>query len=141
MKTATWPADVAEMLSQLTGESDVRQWAITEEAFSGLVNRLGTLQASIRSSREQSKAQGEGEGEVKRRYRVEGTEAVIQISGILLRSAPTWLRAWVDATGYDEIVAQIEEANADESIERIRLEIDSPGGVVPGIEEAAVAIR
>jgi len=45
-----------------------------------------------------------------------------------------------DATGYDEITGQIEEAVADERVSAIELIVSSPGGMVAGVEGAASAI-
>jgi len=76
-----------------------------------------------------------------RSYSVIGGRAVINISGVLLKTVPGWLRFWgIEATGYDEINAQIGQAIADESITGIHLRIDSPGGIIDGLAETADAI-
>ncbi len=42
---------------------------------------------------------------------------------------------------YDEIIRDVELAVADETIERIMLDIDSPGGMVAGCDDCATALR
>jgi len=67
--------------------------------------------------------------------------AVVAIRGVLLASVPAWVRQeGFEATGYDEIVADVAAALADDRTRRIRLEVDSPGGEVAGSLEAADAI-
>ena len=67
--------------------------------------------------------------------------ARIKISGVLLKTVPGWVRLWgINATGYDEIIGQIEEAVNDDSVSRIELAVSSPGGVVSGVESAGDAI-
>jgi len=67
--------------------------------------------------------------------------AKIKISGVLLKSVPGWFRLWgINATGYDEIAEQIEEAIDDSKISAIELVVSSPGGMVAGVTEAADAI-
>lgn len=75
-------------------------------------------------------------------WRREGQTAVIAVSGVLLRSVPSWMRLFgYDATGYDQIATALGEAMADTGIETIRLAINSPGGQVSGNQELADAIR
>jgi ClpP class serine protease len=67
---------------------------------------------------------------------IKGT-AVIPISGVLLKTVPGWLRFFgIEATGYDEIRSQIKQALEDEKVEKIHLQVDSPGGEVAGQVEA-----
>ena len=76
-----------------------------------------------------------------RTYSVIGGRAVINISGVLLKTVPGWLRFWgIEATGYDEIQAQIGQALADESIQGIHLQVSSPGGIIDGLVDTADAI-
>lgn len=68
-------------------------------------------------------------------------EAVVQVRGILLKAAPAWLSFFsLAATEYSAIVSQVAEAVARSDVERIRLQVDSPGGEVAGQVEAAEAI-
>jgi len=76
-----------------------------------------------------------------RSYSVIGGRAVINISGVLLKTVPGWLRFWgIEATGYDEIQAQIGQAMADDSIQGIHLQVSSPGGIIDGLAATADAI-
>lgn len=69
--------------------------------------------------------------------------AQIFISGALLKStddAVLYRRFGIEATSYAEIRGALAEAAADPSIARVALVIDSPGGQVSGIHDAADAI-
>lgn len=66
--------------------------------------------------------------------------AVIPVTGILKDSADIYDLLFGGATLYSDIIEAIEKANDDESVERIELHIDSPGGTVAGVEDAAIAI-
>lgn len=73
---------------------------------------------------------------------VVGETAIIPISGVLLKTVPGWLRYFgIDATGYDEIQQQIEQAVAKRDVKRIHLRIASPGGVISGVDETGDMIR
>lgn len=68
-------------------------------------------------------------------------EAIIKISGVLMKSVPSIFKWFeIDATGYDDIVSQIDAAVLDSKIKTITLNITSPGGTVAGVQEAAQAI-
>lgn len=72
---------------------------------------------------------------------VTGGIARIPITGYLLNKVPGWLRAWgIEATGYDEIAAQIKIAVDRKDVTGIELVVDSPGGMVAGVIGAADAI-
>ena len=77
----------------------------------------------------------------KKKLQVVGGTARINISGVLLKSVPGWMRLWgYDVTGYDEITEQIAEAVAEKTVTAIELAVSSPGGMVAGVEGAASAI-
>jgi signal peptide peptidase SppA len=65
--------------------------------------------------------------------------AVIDIEGMLIRSAPDWASEFGVAS-MEGIAARIREAAANEDVHGIFLNIDSPGGSVNGTEELAAAI-
>jgi signal peptide peptidase SppA len=68
--------------------------------------------------------------------------AVIPISGVLLKKVPDWFSLFgIEASAYSQITEQIGQAAAAREVNSIRLEIDSPGGTVAGVLEAAQAIR
>lgn len=67
--------------------------------------------------------------------------AIINISGVLLKTVPDWVRFWgIEATGYDEIRAQLGQALAEDSIKSINLQVSSPGGIIDGLDDTADAI-
>ena len=72
----------------------------------------------------------------------QGSKALIPISGILMKSVPSWMR-WFGfaATGYNDIRSMVSEAAQDDTITSIDLIISSPGGQVAGILDAVTAIK
>jgi protease IV len=77
----------------------------------------------------------------KPQMRIEGTTAIIPISGVLLKEVEDWMRFYgFDVTGYDEIRTMVAAAVAHPSVTAITLAVDSPGGQVAGGIEAAVTI-
>jgi len=71
-------------------------------------------------------------------YKVTNGIAKIPIKGVLLKHVPTWFAIFgIEATGYDEIRSNIEKALTDKSVNSIELIIESPGGMVAGVTEAA----
>jgi len=67
--------------------------------------------------------------------------AEIPVKGVLLKNVPAWL-SWfgINATGYDEIREDVQAALDDKAVRSIRLKVESPGGQVSGVMEAAEAI-
>ena len=72
---------------------------------------------------------------------VSGGVAVIPINGILMATVPRWF-SWfgIEATAYGDIIAQVKAAVVSADVERIHLQINSPGGTVAGVHEASQAI-
>lgn len=67
--------------------------------------------------------------------------ATIPITGTLMKAVPKILRWFgIDATSYKDLQEDLAKANADPVVQAIRLLIDSPGGQVAGVKEAADAI-
>lgn len=67
--------------------------------------------------------------------------AKIDVSGVLMKSVPGWLRLFgVEATGYSDVADYVKEAANDTSVKEIHLMVNSPGGTVEGTAEAADAI-
>ena len=80
------------------------------------------------------------EGRTEGRYRTEAGTAIVPISGVLInRSEYFGEGAW--ATSYPMLSKQLALAAADPQVHRIALAIDSPGGMVSGILQAADSIR
>ena len=67
--------------------------------------------------------------------------AVISIDGALGHRLDTFAKACMGAVDYRDITAAIDKANADADVDAIILEINSPGGMVTGLQETAEAIR
>ncbi len=76
-------------------------------------------------------------------YQVVGSTAVIKVWGLLDRTDPTrmtWDGPVRIGTGYERIQRTMTAAAADEKVQSIALLINSPGGFVRGIQEAASSI-
>lgn len=72
----------------------------------------------------------------------QGATAVISIRGMLLESIPSFF-AWmgIAATAYADIIGQARAAAADPDVKEIILDVNSPGGSVSGMTDAADAIK
>ena len=75
-------------------------------------------------------------------YYAEGSTAVIPIEGLLTKEPDFFAEIFYGAnTSYSSIQASILEANTDPSVNKIRLDIDSPGGEVNGLFETIDALQ
>lgn len=109
-------------------------WVIRQDRLEAFLNRT--------QEREAPQARAEGPFPRPNPMKVEGKAATISISGVLLKSIPQWVRYYdIDATGYDEIREDVAAALANPDVKEIRLLVDSPGGQLSGITEAAAAIK
>lgn len=110
-------------------------WAMEKTALESLINSLPQL----------AELKGNPNIEIqtaKPNYVNKNGEAVIKISGVLLKSVPSYFKWFgIDATSYDDVIEQVSTAVADPKIKTITLNISSPGGTVAGVDEAAMAIR
>lgn len=98
-------------------------------SLAGAKDSPAALQTSLQ---EQFAASGEGPA----KYRVENGTALIPIRGSLSScQMPGWY--WFASQTYESLIATVEAAIADLSVERILLQIHSPGGTVLGCAEAA----
>lgn len=77
-----------------------------------------------------------------RLYNATNGEAVIPVRGVLSDNPSIFdiLLGYAPALTYSEIVDAIDQANQDDSVQRIVLDVDSPGGAVAGVELAALAV-
>jgi len=74
--------------------------------------------------------------------RVEGTTALIPISGILMKKVPSWMAFFgIEATAYSDIRDLVNQAAAAQRVTEIHLVVDSPGGTVAGVADAAAALQ
>ena len=73
-------------------------------------------------------------------YAIAGSDAIIQIIGPTTYKYDFW--SWLmGGTSYQGLMKKLQDANADESVERIILLMDTPGGQVTGLKEVAAAIK
>ena len=122
-------------MSNLFADLEAEIWAMEPKRLESLFSKLNAYT---------EKAAMQGEPQSRRRessIRHEGTTAVISIRGVLMKSVPRWMSWWgIEATSYQELKEDIETAAKDKRVESIVLEIESPGGQVSGIHDAADAI-
>ncbi len=71
----------------------------------------------------------------------EGRVAVIRMHGPVLAGMPDWLREYVTLTDPYQLAAALRAAAGDNTITGIVLDVNSPGGVVEGVDAAAEAVR
>lgn len=71
----------------------------------------------------------------------EGRVAVIRLHGPVLAGMPGWMREYVTMTDPYELTAAVRAAAGDSTITGIVLDVNSPGGVVEGVDLAAEAVR
>ena len=71
---------------------------------------------------------------------IDGGVATVHAYGPMLSDGSP-LDLGMGATGYEEIIADIEAANATEGVKAIILKTNTPGGTVSGIEEAYKTIK
>lgn len=119
------------------------RWLMRPEA---LANMLGSLKAAeVAGLQAEQQTGGSGTTSGRPGVRIEGSTAFVQIAGYLMRTVPKWVdwfrsRMGLALTGYDEIIEDINEVAADEAVEQIVLQVDSPGGMASGVTAAAEAI-
>jgi len=110
-------------------------WAIDEYAFGIINNILGNNDPSLAAN---IAAPG-----IDNRLEVKDGIAVIPIQGILTKSPAGFglIRMILGGTTYQEIVQGIQEAESRDDVQKILLDVDSPGGTVAGAFAAADAIK
>jgi capsid assembly protease len=116
---------------------DLKFWAGTEEAFAGYLmamQRVAKMDAS-----DYLPDNEEDNVEPSRLLTRHGDVGIISIAGPLVPGAP-WYAEYAGVTGYDEIRAALVEAASDSSIGAILLDINSGGGAVNGVMDAAELI-
>lgn len=82
---------------------------------------------------------GSGNASDSRGYSVEGSTAVVPIYGALGKNLNEFEALFM--TDYNEIEAALIEAENDESVETILLDINSPGGTIQGLPELVNYMR
>lgn len=72
-----------------------------------------------------------------------GTEAIITIAGPLSPKGPGPIARFFgfDGTAYNDVIAAAKMIEANPSIKRVRLHMDTPGGTVNGMDQARQAVK
>lgn len=122
------------MPNSIVAEYQSQLWIMEPAALKAFVERLAGLPAAAQLP---SIAIASKKAELN----IASSIAKIPIKGVLLDKVPGWLRLYgIEATGYDEIVSWVNEAAGRDDVTEIMLEVDSPGGLVAGVMEAADSI-
>lgn len=109
-------------------------WAMEPKALASLCGRVSQM-AAIPIAISEIKI------ETKRPMQINGDVATIIVSGVLMKSVPSFFKWFgIDATEYGQITEQINEALGNGNVSSIFLHISSPGGTVAGVSETASAI-
>lgn len=125
------------VLSYLTS----RQWAMDPDALRAIADEVaagleGASPADLQAQKDDSAEQPSGPG-----YVVRNGVAHIKIQGPILKEVPCIMRfLGIRATSTLEVEKALDEALYDESVERISLDIDSPGGSLDGTQDLADAV-
>jgi len=106
-----------------------RPWAILPDALHELATQMTAIDAAALRNIDAAT--------VMPRPATSGAVRVIPILGTIVPNAGPMLEAWVGVSGCNRITRELREAMADPSVERIVLNIDSPGGSVDGVLELA----
>ena len=129
------------------------KWLICEgDAADDVCNAMATVAGFIRASDEAvAKQLGVDVATVAKARAGEVEAAKLEISngvaricvrGPLFEGPDAWLDMWgYEYSDYQTIRDQVAQANGDEHVDSIVLDVDSPGGTVKGAFEAADAIR
>jgi len=101
---------------------------------------IGSLIAAVAAPRADTTMRGEPDPSNYWGYRVDSGVAIIPMRGALITDGPFIGSMW-GATSYEGLRAELRRAADDPKVERIVLAINSPGGMVAGIDGAAAAIN
>jgi protease-4 len=127
-------------------ESKIEVGLLTELAMEPWAMEPGRLQSLFLRVRDQAAAFAAlakvSIDRPKPALRVDGTIAMIPISGILMKQVPSWMAFFgIDGTAYSDIRDLVNQAADAKQVTAIHLVVDSPGGTVAGVADAAAAIR
>ena len=111
------------------------RFALVHEAHLGSL-----IAAAVTAPRADTTMRGEPDPANHWGYRVDSGAAIIPVRGALLTDGPFIGPLW-GATSYEGLRAELRRAAAEPKVERIVLAINSPGGMVAGIDGAAAAIN
>ncbi len=116
-------------------------WAITPQMFEVLTAISARHTAGEKLSEEQLRAAvgSDPRGSVQAGYTVENGVAVIPVQGVLAKKANLFT-AISGAMSTEMLVETVNEALADDTVNALLLEIDSPGGQVDGTQQIGDAV-
>ncbi len=127
-----------------------RPWAIEPSALRLIVESVvnvtkGTEPAAAKTASRGTSAGSEAAagdfGGSGRPFRLEGSTAVIPIEGTISKRLSPIFAFFFGGTSVESVRTALQAAEADDQVERILLDIDSPGGSVNGISDLADEIR
>lgn len=121
-----------------------KQWAGSQRALNEFTEQIRMLQVDPTFIKKMAAADEEDEDEEvlgKRLMQQEGSVGIVHIEGRLWNINVPWLNSWVGATGYGEIRSAVLSFAEDSDVKSILLAVDSGGGGVDGMSDAARAIQ
>lgn len=109
-------------------------WAMEQRRLEAMLTRLSELPTDSPTASNSSEPKNYGDPD----YQVVDGVAIVPIKGIILSDVPVWIE-WLGAvvTSTETIQANIEAAVDDSSVKAIMLDVNSPGGTVSGVDQAA----
>jgi signal peptide peptidase SppA len=122
------------MNESILTEMQTHKWAMEPTALKAFMEKVSSLSSSVLVTSISVEMP-------KKTLKVINGVAKINISGVLLKTVPGWVKFFgINATGYDEIINQVTEAISDPSVGSIEITVSSPGGMVSGVEAAGDSI-
>lgn len=118
-------------LTQLVSDFSAEPWAILPERFAALLNAIARMDAAWSAP----------EAAARPAPALSGNVAVVPVSGVIF---PRGGGLWADlfgGTSAERLTLAVQQAAADTNVSAIVLDVNSPGGSVAGVTEAAAAVR
>lgn len=93
-------------------------------------------------AREAFATRNSGDPENDKIYTIDGSVATMIISGPLSRKGPSALMLYFGygGTGYNAIIEAAAEIKANDSVEKVKIKMETPGGFIDGLDEAFQAL-
>lgn len=139
------PRNLAHIASTAFNEPLMLEPAYARVFFSALGKEIGTERLAIpqdntlmttQDMNEVTASFMNGDRKTARFYEVRNGIAVLPVTGTLVHKLGA-MRPFSGMTGYDGIIARLEQAMADPDVRGVMLDIDSPGGQVAGAFDCA----
>jgi signal peptide peptidase SppA len=125
----------------LAAEILAEPWAMEPEKLAAFVRSLASLPKAEIPSGAIAAMHAELAQSPKLLFELQGSTAVIPVSGTLMRRVPNWMRWFgINVTDTTRVGAAVEQASNDPRVRTILLKIDSPGGQAAGVMDAGDAI-